>query len=513
MGIGFRREVFVAQARWSGAPAARIVAGMKRYEALVQELGRMIRGGELRPGDRVPSVRTLRRARDVSRSTVLRAYEALELDGLIESRPRSGFYVAPTRTESRAPRPRLQATSVSVSDLIFETLAASRDRGVVPFGSAFPGPSLFPWAKLARYLGSSARHMDPWSTMESLPPGNLELRRQIARRYLRLGMSIGVEQIVVTSGALEALNLSLQSVTRPGDVVAIESPAFYGCLQAVERLGLEVVEIPVCPRTGLDLDALAQAIDRHPIRALWSMPTLHNPTGATLAVERKRELAALLAGRGIPLIEDDAYAELQFSSQAPPVKAFDESGLVLHCGSFSKCLAPGYRLGWVAAGRFAHEVARRKTESSIATSLPTQLAIAQMMKRGGYDAHLAKLRQCLAAQQAAALRALRRHLPADFRFSRPHGGYFLWIECPPRVDALEVHRRALEHGITLAPGPMFSARREYGHYLRLNTGHPWTAAAERAVMELAGLLTSDPAPPSRATTARARAGAAPPPRA
>jgi DNA-binding transcriptional MocR family regulator len=462
---------------------------MKRYEALVHDLGQMIRSGELRPGDRVPSVRTLRRTRDIARSTVLRAYEALELDGLIESKPRSGFFVAQPRAAARrAAPPKLHSTRVSVSDLIFETLEASRNREIVPFGSAFPGPSLFPWAKLARYLGSSARHMDPWSTVESLPPGNLELRGQIARRYVRLGMSVGVGEIVVTSGALEALNLSLQAVARPGDLIAIESPAFYGCLQAVERLGLKVVEIPVHPGSGLDLESLAKAIENHPIRAFWSMPTLHNPTGATLPLERKRELIALLARREIPLIEDDAYAELQFSSPSPPAKAYDEAGLVLHCGSFSKCLAPGYRLGWVAAGRYVGEIARRKIESSLATSLPTQLAIAQMMKRGGYDSHLARLRQCLAAQQASALKALRQHLPVDYRFSRPNGGYFLWIECPPRVDALKAHRLALEHGITVAPGPVFSARREFGNFLRLNTGHPWTAASERGVARLASIL-------------------------
>jgi DNA-binding transcriptional MocR family regulator len=461
---------------------------MKRYEALVHDLGQMIRSGELRPGDRVPSVRTLRRTRDVARSTVLRAYEALELDGLIESKPRSGFFVAQPRAAARQAPPTLHSTHVSVSDLIFETLEASRNREVVPFGSAFPGPSLFPWAKLARYLGSCARHMDPWSTVESLPPGNLELRRQIARRYVRLGMSVGVGEIVVTSGALEALNLSLQAVARPGDLIAIESPAFYGCLQAVERLGLKVVEIPVHPGSGLDLEALAKAIESHPIRAFWSMPTLHNPTGATLPLERKRELVALLARHEIPLIEDDAYAELQFSSPSPPAKAYDEAGLVLHCGSFSKCLAPGYRLGWVSAGRYMREIARRKIESSLATSLPIQLAIAQMMKRGGYDSHLARLRQCLAAQQASALKTLRQHLPADYRFSRPNGGYFLWIECPPRVDALKAHRLALEHGITVAPGPVFSARREFGNFLRLNTGHPWTPASERAVARLASIL-------------------------
>lgn len=461
---------------------------MKRYETLVGEVDRMIRGGELRPGDRLPSVRALCRSRGFSRSTVLRAYDSLEMNGLVESRPRTGFFVAAPKAPVRTAPPTLRSTRVTVSDLVFETLEASRDREVVPFGSAFPSPVLFPWAKLARYLGSSARHMDPWSTVESLPPGNLELRRQIARRYRRLGMSVGVEQIVVTAGALEALNLALQAVTSPGDTIAIESPAFYGCLQAAERRRLKVVEIPVIPGSGLDLAALTKALAKHPVRAFWSMPTLHNPTGSTLPIGRKRELVQLLARHDVPLIEDDAYAELQFRpTPTPPVKAFDDRGLVLHCGSFSKCLAPGYRLGWVAAGRFVDDVVRRKIESTLATSLPIQLAVATMLRRGGYDLHLARLRQALAAQQSAAFKSLRRHLSPEYRLVPPDGGYFFWIECPVRVPALEVHRQALEFGITIAPGPVFSPRREFGNFIRLNTGHPWTAASEQAMERLAGI--------------------------
>src|ERR1700722_9292023 len=249
---------------------------MMLYHTVAQELGEMIRGGTLRPGDQLPSVRSLCRTRAVSPSTVLHAYEVLESDGLIESKPQSGYYVSAWRKPVPAPgtsTPKSRSTRVAVSDLVFETLEASRDRGVVPLGSAFPGPTLFPWAKLARYLGSSARHMDPWSTVESLPPGSSELRHQIARRYLRLGMAIGVEQIVITAGALEALNLALQTVTRPGDTIAVESPTFYGCLQAAERLGLNVVEIPTHPEAGLDLDALSKAISKHSVRAVWCMTT------------------------------------------------------------------------------------------------------------------------------------------------------------------------------------------------------------------------------------------------
>ncbi len=465
---------------------------MKLYQVVAQELGAMIRGGTLRPGDRIPSVRALCHTREVSPSTVLEAYSRLESEGLIESRPRSGYYVLDRRRSASAPRistPQSSSTRVAVSDLVFETLDASRDREVVPLGSAFPSPSLFPWAKLARYLGSSARHLDPWNTVESLSPGNMDLRRQIARRYLRLGMAVDVEQIVITAGALEALNLALQTVACRGDTIAIESPTFYGCLQAAESLGLNVVEIPTHPQEGVDIAALTKAISKYPIRACWFMTTLHHPTGAILPAHRKRELVRLLSSRGIPLIEDDAYAELQFgAAPALPAKAYDKNGFVLHCGSFSKCLAPGYRLGWVAAGRYAKGVARRKIESSLATSLPIQQGIAQMLRRGGYDSHLGRLRRLLAKQQATVLDAVRRHFPPGYRVARPAGGYFLWIECAATVDSVEVHRRALQAGITIAPGPMFSARRQFANFIRLNYGHPPTPAIERAILRLGQIL-------------------------
>ncbi|HLW24626.1 MAG TPA: PLP-dependent aminotransferase family protein [Steroidobacteraceae bacterium] len=465
---------------------------MKLYRALAQDLSQMIRTGALAPGDALPSVRTLCRTRHVSPATVRHAYELLTDAGLIESRPRAGYYVAARAQHPQQPRPYTppsRSTRLNVSDLVFETLAASRHRDTIPLGSAFPSPELFPWAKLARFLGRSARQMDPWITVESLPPGSVELRQQIARRYLKLGISIELDEIIVTAGALEALNLALQVVTKPGDTLAVESPTFYGCLQAAERSRLSVVEIPTHPTRGMDLEALEAAIRRGPVHACWCMTTLQHPTGATMPLERKGALVRLLSRFEIPLIEDDAYAELQFDSKpSPPAKSFDRAGGVLHCGSFSKCLAPGYRVGWVAAGRFRSELVRRKLEASIATSLPVQLGIAEMLAGGGYDAHLMRLRRALARQQSAALASIRQHFPAGYRVATPSGGYFLWIECPADVDALEVHRSALELGITLAPGPIFSARQQYRSFLRINCGHPWTGTMDRAIERLAGLL-------------------------
>ena len=482
---------------------------MKLYQQLADNISSQIRDGTLRLGERVPSVREISRERTVSPATVVRAYELLEGQGFIETRPRSGFYVsglwqaqgrsaaldrgtvsglASTSVGTSAPA---RSTRVDVSELVFHVLESARDRRLVPFGSAFPSPLLFPMDRLARCLSAGARNMDQWGTLDDLPPGSLELRRQIARRYLRSGVDVSPDELVITSGALEALNLSLQILTRPGDIVAIESPAFYGCLQAIEALRLRAVEIPSHPRDGIDVAAFAETLSRHPVRACWIMSNFQNPLGALVPEDTKRKLALLLDKHDIPLIEDDVYAELFFGRHRPkPVKAFDRKGLVLNCSSFSKSLAPGYRVGWVAAGRFATAIQRRKVMSSLSTSAPAQDAIALYLREGGYERHLSALRRALAAQQAVALESLTRHLPADTRLSRPEGGYFLWIELSARHDAIEIHRRALEQGLSIAPGPIFSAKRAFRHCLRLNYGHPWTPISDKAVRALGKILKS-----------------------
>ncbi len=465
---------------------------MKLYEQLAEHVAALIATGSVRAGERLPSVRQLARERRVSVATATHAYELLEARRLVETRPRSGFYVSARRPQRALASPRLRtqprATRVDVSELVFEILDAVRERDVLPLGSAFPSPTLFPWQTLARHLGAAARHMDPWSTVDSLPPGSAELRRQIARRYLRFGVRVLADEIVITNGAMEALNLSLQAVAKPGDAIAIESPTFYACLQAIESLGLRAVEIPTDPREGVSLAALERAIDKQRVRACWFMTSFQNPLGATMPDEKKRDLVRLLESRGVPLIEDDVYAELYFGAKRPqPAKAFDGRGLVLHCGSLSKCLAPGYRIGWVAAGRFARDVQRRKIMTSLSTSIPVQDGIAQVLRRGGYDAHLVKLRRTLAAQQTSLLGALRRQWRGQYRVTQPDGGYFVWLELPRGVDGLELHRRALEQGISIAPGPIFSPRREYRNCIRLNYGHPWSADFERGIARLAQL--------------------------
>lgn len=445
-------------------------------------------------------MRQLVRDRGVSPATVFAAYARLEADGLARSRPRSGWYVAaapakrPPVPEERA-RPDGEARPVAISERVFEILESTMSRDVMPLGSAFPSPELFPLRALGRLTARAAIDLDPWGTAEELTPGSLALRRQIARRYRLDGVAIDPDTIVVTAGALEALNLCLAATCRPGDAVIVESPCWYACLQALERHGLRAVEVASDPRSGIDLDAFAAAIVRHRPAAAWVMTNFQNPLGCSLAAERKRKLVELAAAHRLPLIEDDVYAELFAGRTRPvPTPRFDPEGWVMHCGSFAKSVAPGYRVGWVAAGRFRTAVARQKLLASLATSVPVQLGLAAYLERDAYERHLRTLRATLADWRERYTDAVQRHFPVGTRVSRPDGGYFLWLELPAGVDALALQRQAMAAKISIAPGPMFSASRGFVHHLRLNAGQPPTSAAIHAVAWLgraAAALRSD----------------------
>jgi DNA-binding transcriptional MocR family regulator len=468
---------------------------MKRYEKFADEIAELVRTGVLAPGEKVPSVRHASRTYGVSPSTVFQAYYLLESRGLIVARARSGYFVR-EHAQRKLHEPDIAVTQaattdVDVSELVFSVLGSLKDPNTVAFGSAFPSPDLFPLQRLGRSMAQSLRELSPHAVIADMTEGNPNLRRQIALRYMVSGVMLPLEELVITNGAMEALNLCLQCVTQPGDLVAIESPAFYATLQVLERLKLKAVEIPVHPREGIDLDSLAASLAQLPIKACWFMSSLQNPLGASMNEAKKRALYELLQRHQVPLIEDDVYAELYFGSQPPkPVKSFDREGLVMHCGSFSKCLAPGYRVGWVAGGRYAEQIGRLKLMTTISPSVPAQAAIADYLQHGGYDRHLRKLRHLLETQQASMLASAARHFPASTRVTRPSGGYFLWFEFPQQVDSLQLFRLALAQGISLAPGPIFSATRRFGNCARLNYGHPWTPEYEQAMAMLGRIIGS-----------------------
>ncbi|MEN9889923.1 MAG: hypothetical protein RLY78_218 [Pseudomonadota bacterium] len=462
-----------------------------RYDQLAADMTEAIHSGLLRPGDRLPSVRQTCTRRGVSPATVFQAYGLLEERGLIEARPRSGYYVRARSTRSATPQAAAvpaEATPVAVAALAFDLLERTRDPAVVPLGSAFPAATLFPIEALARSAGRALRRLKPEQITSALTSGDPALRQALLRRHALQGVPLTDDELVITHGAMEALNLCLQAVTRPGDTVAVESPCFYAALHALERLQLRAVEVPTDPQEGLDLDALDALLQQRRVAACWVMPTLQNPLGATMPAERRPALVALLAHHGVPLIEDDVYAELQSDARRPlPAKAHDTQGEVLYCSSLSKCLAPGWRVGWAAAGRHADTVRRLKMMTSLTTALPPQLALADYLAHGGYDRHLRQLRAALDRGRLQVAAWVEAHFPEGTRITRPRGGYFLWLELPAAIDTLALCRDALAEGISSAPGVLFSADRRFTHHLRLNTGHPDDARVPDAVRRLGEL--------------------------
>jgi DNA-binding transcriptional MocR family regulator len=287
---------------------------------------------------------------------------------------------------------------------------------------------------------------------------------------------------------MEALNLAVRAVARPGDVIALESPTYFALLQIIESLGMKAIEIPTHPRSGMDLDALSRAIRKHRVRACISMLNCHNPLGFIATDEYKKNLVQLLTRHNVPLIEDDIYGDLSFDSTRPKTaKTFDTKGIVLLCSSFSKVLAPGFRIGWIEAGRYRDAVRRLKFINTLNSPSLPQLAIAEFIESGGYDRYLRSLRETLARQVQLYSQAVTRHFPEGTRISRPAGGYILWLELPKRVDSLKLYRAAAAQKISIVPGVIFSPSGQFRHHIRISCGHHLDETIERALITLGKL--------------------------
>ncbi len=466
------------------------------YQSLAGEIAGLIDAGTLRPGDRIPSVRELSRSKSASVSSVLSAYRVLEDRGLVESRPQSGYYVRTARLGPAEParsEPSAAAAAVEIGEFSVRYTHDTHDPKFIQIGAALPHPDLLPTAKLARSIARMGRLRRFQSNSYDLPVGCSVLREQVAKRMYKAGVSVGPDDIIATTGAQEALNLALHAVCFPGDIVAVESPAFFGTLQAIEMHGLKIVEIASEARDGMCLDALKRALGRHKIKAVIATPTFSNPLGALMPEANKKALVELLAARGVPLIDDDVYGDLPHDGLDRPkaAKAYDREGGVIYCSSVSKTMAPGYRVGWIIPGRWRAKVERFKMVSNVSTACLPQLAVADVLANGGYDRHLRRIRAAYARSTAQMRRAVAESFPAGTRLSNPRGGFVLWAELPGKADALALYDRARRAGVVMAPGPLFSATGRFRNAMRLNCSH-WNPQIERAVV-LLGRLAAESA--------------------
>jgi DNA-binding transcriptional MocR family regulator len=465
------------------------------YDRVSRHILDLVEKGTLKPGDRVPSLRGLSKELRVSISTVSQAYARLQELGVLRVRPQSGYYVdgglatSGTSQEPRRTTVSRQPRKVRFGELFEEIFNAANNPQVVPFGVASPAVELMPIKGMLRATQRALSRNPEQAIDYCFPPGDSELRHEIARRYVGLGLSVDPDNIVITSGCSEALSLSLHAVTRRGDIVAVESPTYFSVLRLIERMGLLAVEIDSDPQTGMCLDALQTAIDTMEIKAVVGVFNFSNPLGCLMPDESKQRLVSMLEQANIPLIEDDIYGDLYFGQQRPAIgKCYERKGQVLTCSSFSKTVAPGYRVGWVIADRYRDEVIEWKQATSSAMCSLPQSAMAEYLRSGEYERHLARLRNAYRLQVEQMRFMLARVLPAGTRISNPQGGFVLWLELPRGVDAVELLQNAIHENISLTPGMLFSATRKFRNFIRINCGHPWSERIERAVERLGELV-------------------------
>lgn len=461
------------------------------YQRIAQQLAEDIRRGVYLPGERVPSVRKLSQQLKVSHATVLQAYANLEDQGMIKARPQSGFYVhhtpaltAPTPQIAQVERPKL----VTRSSIINQVLGESRREGLVPFGAAVPHTDYLPVRALHQQLTKVTRFQSPRAFSYMFSPGHEPLRRQVAIRMRDAGVVAGPDEVIITHGCVDALQMALRVLTQPGDLIAAESPSYYGLLQLADLLGLKVIEIPCDPDTGLSLEALQLAASQWPIKALVLTARLSNPMGGSMPDARQQQVLKLASRLDIQIVEDDIYGELMpDNSPIRAIKSHDRDGRVIYCSSFSKTISPGVRIGWMLPGRFFEQVQRLQTFSTYSACSVTQMGVAAYLENGGYDRHLRFIRQEYRKNLSAFQLAVQRFFPEGTQMTRPAGGFILWVSLPAPVNTKDLHFQALQRGISIAPGLIFSNTDQFNHCIRLNCGLPWNVQTERALQTLGEL--------------------------
>ncbi len=463
------------------------------YMQVAGGVEKMIAEDVLKIGDKLPSVRVLSEEYGISMGTAFQAYYHLEGKGLIESRPKSGYYVRFNHKRFPALPKMMQADSeshnVSVKEMISNIYGDITADHKMNFALAVPDISLLPAAKLNKSVVHALRNAKDHCIQYEHTQGNIDLRKQIAKLAFNWGGKIKPEEVIVTNGCLEAITMCLRAVTNYGDTVAVECPSYFGIYQAIESLGLKVVEISSDPTTGLELTSLEKAIEKFNIKACVCVPNFNNPLGSCMPDENKKKLVDLITKHNMPLIEDDIYGELYFGKNRPrPCKYFDTKGMVMHCSSLSKSLAPGYRIGWTLPGKFFEEVRQIKRMHNISSPTLTQAAMAHFLQHGRYEYHLKNLRKALHTQCLRYIQSIITYFPADTKISRPHGGFVLWLELNKNVDVFKLRSEAMKQHISVVPGKIFSASCNFSHCLRISFGKPWNDDIDYGLKVLGDLV-------------------------
>ncbi len=464
------------------------------YEEIANQLILSIDKGTLKPGEKVPSIRKFSHDMKVSINTIKEAYSLLETRRIIEAKPQSGYYICnkwPELPDDPTIRKQdLKPTQASTDEVFKMVMKDLYDPSYIPLGAIEPNHQLLPTQKLNRILAAETKKFEKESISYIPNPGLQQLRKEIAKRYIPIGLTFNPDDIFITCGCVEATIISLFTVCKHGDTVAIESPFFPCSFLLLEQLGLKIIEIPTHPNTGISIETLEYALENNKIDVCFLIPNYNNPMGSLMPEENKRRVVKLLLDNHVPIIEDDIFGELYHRNERPTIlKCYDDSDSVIHCSSFSKTVAPGYRIGWAIPGKYKQKFDSIKRLFHNTPASPVQLTMAEYLASGGYDRFLRKIRQTYAINIAKMAEAVGEHFPRGTRVTRPEGGFFLWLVMPEKVDSVKLYERALEKGISIGPGIIYTRTNKFRNCIRINTAH-WSPEIHNAVQQL-GLLAHE----------------------
>lgn len=461
------------------------------YLKIANSVTEQIKSDTLQFGDRLPSLRSAQKLYNVSLNTVKQAYMELESRSLVESRPKYGYYVSQTSQRKLAlpsvAKMKVSEEKNSPEDLIGKVFGSIAGTDMTQFALGIPGKSLLPVAKMKKCMIDVIKRKSDSGTNYEPVQGSVGLRREIAKWSIVMEGKITEDDLVITSGAMNGVYNCLMAVTQPGDYVAVESPVYFGILQAIQLLGLKAVEIPTHPITGVDLDALKKVMPK--LSACCFVVNYNNPLGFQMPDENKKELVRMLTEHNVPLVEDDVYGNIYFGAGRPkPCKFYDEAGIVMWVGSVSKTLAPGYRVGWVAPGKFKEKIIRQKLVQTVSSPSLFSDVIADFLEHGRYDHHLRMFRKKLYANYLQIQKSVTQYFPDNTKISEPKGGFMLWLELDKRICTEDLYDEAVSQKVNFAPGRMFSQYNQYQNCMRLNYALEWTDRVESDLEKLGKMI-------------------------
>ncbi|UZR99381.1 PLP-dependent aminotransferase family protein [Chondrinema litorale] len=466
-----------------------------KHELLTERIIDLIERGELKAGEKLPSLRTLCRQQGISLMTAYQAFNTLEGLGFVESRARSGYYARNPLRKSRFKKhysKYKKLNAKSLDEMIQMVYGRELNKSVVSLSLNSPEVSLLPETKFKKSLLFVNRYRSGSSLLYGPFAGLPALKEQIAVLSVHSGMDIHSDDLIITAGSMEAINLAISACTEAGDKILIESPSYFGNFQTIVSLGRKPVEVETDFNTGIVIESMEKAIEEHQPKACVLVSSYSNPLGATIPNESKKKIVNLLAKYNITLIENDIYGELYYSSQrSRSCKSYDENNNVIYCSSFSKSLAPGYRIGWIHPGKFYDKVFQAKVSHSVTTSTLTQEILAHFLKHGRYDLHLKRMRKQLHTQSLKYQQAIENYFPKDTVVSKPKGGFVLWVELNNKVDTLTLFKKAMAENISFAPGQMFSMEKDLHNYFRISIGQPYGRKIEAAIKKLGDLIKEE----------------------